>query len=147
VVEQSSQTVAPRCRVKVAGEFGGVGGEQVVHGGRDRDVRTRVQAQQPEQLGGGGRERVARPGEDPPDVGRGVEASERVQVGSRIGQLFGERSQLELRSPDAGPGGHDGEREGQPATAIDDASHGLWLGGRPLSTQAVAEQAFSVVVR
>ena len=75
-----------------------------------RDVRARVQAEQPEHPGRGRAELVIGPGQDGSQVGRRVIGLEGVEPAARVPQLGGQLGQRALRPP-GGPASGDGQRQ------------------------------------
>jgi hypothetical protein len=101
---------------------------------RSGDVRTGMQAEQPEQPSGRRGQRQVGPGEHRPDIGVRV-----VEAVGAVAQLGGERVQGQPRAA-GGAGGHDRQRQRKPGAALHDLVNRRRLGGDPVDAEAASQQ-------
>ncbi len=107
--------------------------------GRSGDVRTGVQAEQPKQFRRGRAEGAVGPQEHCPHVGSRVPAGQRIEAVVGVAEFLGERREGEVWMV-GGAGGHDRQRERQPAAVRDDLFGRVQFGGYPIGAEASGEQ-------
>jgi hypothetical protein len=112
---------------------------------RSREIGTGVQGQQPEEAGGGRRQRAGGPGEHGGDVHGGVVAGEGVETAVGLTQFCREGGQ---GKPGMGARtrGHTGQGERQSAAQSGDLTDRLRLGRGPLRSDAPGQEVACLVV-
>jgi hypothetical protein len=132
-----------------AGQFGEQGphprGRRTGERGRggQRDVGTRVHAEEAEQPGRRRAEKPVRPREHRPGAGGAVARVERVEppggFGAGVGELVGEPGQRKRRVRRRA-GADSGQRERQAGAPLHDDARGVGVAGHPSGTEVTREQ-------